>query len=211
MESVDEHLPGPVVRLSDATIADHVRLPAYLGYRDLTRTHLSDILRLHLLAEHGGLWIDATVMLTGPMPEDIVGSPFFAFSRPSDPFLLSSWLIHSRRDEPLVVSWRDALDRYWERNHAQSDYFLLHHLFEALVTYHQPLRDAWAEVPFHSYREPHLLQEAMLDEARSDALARSLASSWIHKLSYRYPARDASQPIRVVDMLIEGTQDEEEV
>lgn len=34
-------------------------------------THFSDILRCYLLAKYGGIWIDATVYITRPIPKDI--------------------------------------------------------------------------------------------------------------------------------------------
>jgi len=33
----------------------------------ITRTNLSDLLRLSLLAEHGGLWLDSTFYCSGPL------------------------------------------------------------------------------------------------------------------------------------------------
>jgi hypothetical protein len=202
LQSVQEHLPGPVLRLSDDTIGDHVSLPGYVSRRDISRTHLSDILRLHLLAEHGGMWVDATVLVTGGPPSDVDASPFFAFARPADPFLLSSWFLRATPGHPLVVAWRDALDAYWAASSTQSDYFLLHHLFEALVTYHQPLRAAWTAVPGHSFREPHFLQDAMLLPYDAQVVEAALAASWLHKLTYRYPHRGEHDPVRVVDALL---------
>ena len=41
--------------------------------------HFSDILRLSLLVRHGGLWLDATTFLSGPLPEYILNSAFFVY------------------------------------------------------------------------------------------------------------------------------------
>jgi len=49
-----------------------INLPAYIlkkvKKKKLSLTHLSDIIRMCLLYEHGGLWIDSTVLLTKPLP-----------------------------------------------------------------------------------------------------------------------------------------------
>jgi len=50
---------------------DFVNLPDYIlkkaKKKILSITHLSDITRMCLLCEHGGLWLDATVLLTAPL------------------------------------------------------------------------------------------------------------------------------------------------
>ena len=49
-----------------------VSLPDYIlkkaEKKAISITHLSDILRISLLFEHGGLWLDATVLLSAPLP-----------------------------------------------------------------------------------------------------------------------------------------------
>jgi hypothetical protein len=45
----------------------------------ISNTHFSDILRINLLAEQGGTWIDSTVLLTAKIPQDIENSSLFMF------------------------------------------------------------------------------------------------------------------------------------
>jgi hypothetical protein len=49
-----------------------INLPEYIlkkvERKKLSLTHLSDIIRMCLLYEHGGLWLDSTVLLTKPLP-----------------------------------------------------------------------------------------------------------------------------------------------
>lgn len=57
-----------IIVLDDKCLQQHIRLPSHILARreQMSITHFSDILRSYLLAEHGGTWIDATVLLTGP-------------------------------------------------------------------------------------------------------------------------------------------------
>jgi len=49
-----------------ASIPDYILKKA--EKKELSLTHLADILRICLLYEHGGLWLDSTVLLTRPLP-----------------------------------------------------------------------------------------------------------------------------------------------
>ena len=49
----------------------------------ITKTHFSDYLRTCLLLKNGGYWCDATVYMTGQIPNEITSSEFFMFKTPS--------------------------------------------------------------------------------------------------------------------------------
>ena len=44
---------------------------------DMDLTHFSDVLRYRLLLEHGGIWLDATMLLIRPFPEEILDWSFW--------------------------------------------------------------------------------------------------------------------------------------
>ena len=85
--SVD-HFAGDyqVIRLSDATVRDYIDLPEFVWEKMRTnkafnRTFFSDLLRVALLATYGGVWLDATILLSTPLPEAYTKADFFAFQR----------------------------------------------------------------------------------------------------------------------------------
>ena len=51
----------------------------------ITITHLSDILRMGLLYKYGGLWLDATILVTKKIPEEIFESKYFTVKAGLDP------------------------------------------------------------------------------------------------------------------------------
>lgn len=84
---------------------------AELGFTDRTLTvqARSDMLRMKLLAERGGVRFDATVL---PMPGmeawiDTVldGRDFFAFARPRRDMAVSNWFLASRSDNAPIRAW----------------------------------------------------------------------------------------------------------
>lgn len=205
--SVQRHAWAPVRLVTDTTIADYVTLPdVVLAKRHLmTPTHFSDVLRLHLLAAHGGCWLDATVMLTGPRPRVITSAPFFAFTRPEDPFLLSSWYLQAAAGEPLVRAWRDALVRYWEQHDTLVDYFLCHFLFEAMVTCQGWARRRWMATPVVSFEGPHRLQSMLPMPYVREEVAPVLQQEWLHKLTYKMDLPSDSAGTTVGGWLLRNT------
>ena len=75
-----------VIRLSDDTIGEYLDVPEFVweklrGNDAFTRTFFSDLLRLMLLHTYGGVWLDATVLLSGDLPREYLEMDFFAFQR----------------------------------------------------------------------------------------------------------------------------------
>jgi hypothetical protein len=100
--------------LSSATIPLH-RLEA------MRITNKSELLRLRLLFEHGGIWTDATNFCLQPLDRwvlECMDGGFFAF-RDAAPFVMvSTWFLAASRSSRLAELWRDELERFW----AAADY-----------------------------------------------------------------------------------------
>ncbi|WP_273654150.1 capsular polysaccharide synthesis protein [Cellulomonas fimi] len=191
LESVQAHRgEHPVVVLDRSTWSSYVDLPEHVLARRgaMTETHFSDILRTALLASRGGVWLDATVLLTAPLEETsrLAGpSGFYAFTRPCDPFVMSSWCMAAAPGNALVAVLRDLLSAYWRRHDELGHYFLLHFLAEVAMTMHRPSRRIWEGTPVRSFEPPHELQHALGEPFDPARLDRILRGSGVHKLNWR--------------------------
>ena len=179
---------GRYIFLDDKCIEDWIELPEMIKLKRpaMSTTHYSDIVRLLLLREHGGTWIDSTVFVTKKL--EVKKGSFFAFTRPRDPFLLSSWYLMSDMPNNYLISkWLNSLLNYWSAHSSLKDYFLLHYLFEA--NYHQDrkFRKVWREREFYSYEEPHILQSILLEKYDKATFDMVLIKSGIHKLTWKLP------------------------
>lgn len=95
----------------------------------ISNTHFSDILRTALMVEHGGIWMDATVYLTGRIPDIYFKKDLFLFSHmmPDDITIrFNSWFIISRKGEKHMTSVLEVLYRYWKDEYKVREYFLWH-------------------------------------------------------------------------------------
>jgi hypothetical protein len=86
----------------------------------LSPQKLSNLVRLSLLARHGGVWVDATCYCVKPLDSwlgDVLGSGFFAFARPGRDRLISNWFLASARGSHIASSMWGALSSYYlDRN-----------------------------------------------------------------------------------------------
>lgn len=73
-----------VIRLTDITISEYIDLPDFVWrkreYVQFTRTFFSDLLRVALLSTYGGVWLDATILLTGSIPAVYEKTDFLCIS-----------------------------------------------------------------------------------------------------------------------------------
>lgn len=189
--------PRPVRLLDQHSYAQYVQLPGdILEKHDagvIGHAHFSDILRLSLLAAHGGLWIDATVFLTRPIPETVFAEPFFSCKQTrNDPLIPShhlwaGWLLGGSRDFPLFSFVRDALIQYWRSHDTVIDYLLMDYLFD--IAYEQlPSVHAAIDALQPGCPDRHRLMERLNEPYDPAFFDRD---TWYYKLSYRYGAPKA--------------------
>jgi hypothetical protein len=82
----------------------------------LSYQHRADLLRLDLLAHHGGVWVDATCFCVQSLDEWLppnTESGFFAFHRPGPDRLMSNGFIAAEPGNVLVSRLFDRMLDYW--------------------------------------------------------------------------------------------------
>jgi hypothetical protein len=181
-----------IITLDEHSTDQYIRLPPHLLTKreQISPVHFADIIRAHLLAEYGGTWIDTTVFLTGSIDHITCELPFFAFTRPNDPLMLSNWFIHSAAGHPLMCAMRDMLTDYWKTNEVVPDYHFFHFLFECAITLHAELGQEWQAVPvlytgFHGF--PRQLHDALTVGLSQSVFQDISKRTSIHKLSWKLP------------------------
>ena len=150
-ESWEVKNPGWKVELvTEANLSQYVDIP-YL-HDDMTPQAKSDIIRLHLLAAHGGVWADATLPCLVPLDEwvdDMV--------RPAGCWMYhgrdegrgpASWFIVAKPGCELIRKWRDACVAYWRGRREAHDYFWMDALFATLQRTDPEFQRQWDSVPF---------------------------------------------------------------
>lgn len=102
--------------------ADGSPIPEFDG---LSRQQASDLVRMSLLAQYGGVWADATSFCVSPLDDWLdskLGSGFFAFARPGPDRILSSWFIAAQRENYLIMQVYEFMRSYWAGSSIRRDH-----------------------------------------------------------------------------------------
>lgn len=155
----------------------------------ISNTHFSDLLRIHLLHQYGGYWIDATCLLTAPIPQEITEEPLFMFHSHGEfsYTLIQSCFIHCAAASYTMQRWCEIMDSYWEKENKLIQYFLLHLAFVALVKQDRFFREAYERMPKKSDAPAHLLQDMARsgDRHTDELLCQVRDAGFWQKLTYQ--------------------------
>lgn len=206
LESVDRYAGEyMVIRLSDANLAEYIDVPDYILCKrgKMTVAHFSDVLRVLLLNAYGGIWLDATVMLSGLIPQEYLDYDFFAFQRDPEEQNKNYWkntyayyfgwakgfrvnmlnsVIIAKNGSQMIASIADLLLAWWKRNDTVPDYFFFQILFDVMV------KGEWRQYncPIVNDCLPHYLQQNRNDPKFSLMQGEDIVQSIrMHKLTYK--------------------------
>lgn len=85
---------------------------------DLPAQALSDVVRIKLMSDRGGVWVDATVFPIRPLKvwlPEAANSGFFAFEGYRKPLAVDSWFLAARPGHLIPSLWWDLVEKYWRK------------------------------------------------------------------------------------------------
>ena len=168
--------PTWTINLLDSNSLDRVvQLPEFYGkLPNIPMPALSDIVRIHILAEHGGIWADATTWCARSLDEwltkVVVKTGFFAYANPAPGRPISTWFLAALPHHAIVQRLKVATDNLWRSIAEQQvkvqitddpnsrDYFWFHRLFACLLEEDEHVADTWHSGTQISADAPHYLQ-----------------------------------------------------
>ncbi len=112
-----EDQPGIKPRFLAGSDADDLIQSQGIDPSGLTMQVRADLVRVHLLAEEGGVWADATLLPSRPLNSwlsaELKSSGFFAFRNAARDRMLSNWFLFADRGNYAVTRWRDVYFDYF--------------------------------------------------------------------------------------------------
>ena len=108
----------------------------------------SDIVRINLLKEYGGFWVDATVACNMSIEDWIpkyAKEGFFGFYKPNPSVEIASWFLYGEKGNRIIETWKEAVDDYW-KNPDFKGYLWFHMLFHKRVLKDPLCKDMWIKV-----------------------------------------------------------------
>ncbi|WP_349370902.1 capsular polysaccharide synthesis protein [Salinarimonas sp.] len=124
--------------------------------KDISPQAKSDIIRLSLLKNHGGVWADATLLCMQPLEPWVEEA-----AKPAGLWMYhgsgggmrptqgpASWFIVSHKNGLMIEKWKTACDSYWRSNDSVKNYFWLDALFRKLFESDKDFRECWKRAPY---------------------------------------------------------------
>lgn len=141
-----------IVILDRTNISNYITLENYidLSNKKLLLAHESDIIRLCILKEHGGLWVDSTLFCTKPLDEwlpILCTSGFFAFDRPWPNLIINVWFIYGDRNSYIINKWLESTIKYYKPRQQAHTYHIYTYLFEDLTKDNYLFQKIYKTVP----------------------------------------------------------------
>lgn len=175
----------------------------------------TDLARLRLLRDNGGVWVDATLYCLRPLDDwlpVLVRHGFFCFTwTESDRWLLwpnvmremTNWFIAALPRNELLSAWDARSQRYWEGRTTAEIYYWPHVLLEMMSLTNRSVRKRIRRMPRIGAFGPHIVHD-YIENARDydrtrDALSTGAAP--IQKLRWSWSEDDANRALALLRAL----------
>ena len=141
LDSWKYHNPDwDIVILDKDNYRDYCNIGQVLPDLNTNNLDLGDILRLFLMKDRGGVWVDATCFCNKPLDSWVHDYPeSFVFTRTDK--LLASWFIAGVPDSYLIETWYEHMLKYWNYRISSTDQYQqiywIHPLFRQIYSQDQ--------------------------------------------------------------------------
>ena len=197
VDSIIAHSNGhPVILISFENYSDFVEIPIIIlnKYKAglIGQAHFSDILRTALLAEKGGCWLDATILVTRNIEEEIFRHPIYSCKfQPDHKYITqnmwSNFFLVAQKGAVTFRFVRDMLYEYLQRNSRFIDYFMMDYIIRIGYDNIDYIKEEIDAIPLNN-TGVHDLKRMLKKEMTKDFLQKLFADTYIHKLDWRQVA-----------------------
>lgn len=185
-----------VVLVTEDNVKEYVDIPEQIytlaSKEKISITHLSDVVREHILYQQGGIWMDATLYMTAPFDVSIYQYEYYSLKGAFKIWPWTSFFQASGKGnvQPRIVS---ELFRAYLSDHDNLLTYLLLDCFIAIAC--QKSLTARQQIELIPVVDASVfeLNDHYLEESFSECVFKKIKEkSNIHKLSYKYPHSEES-------------------
>jgi hypothetical protein len=157
---------------------------------------VSDLLRISLLSNHGGVWVDATLLATKPLNSwlpDVLKNGFFAFSRGDSVRMLANWFLATTPSNLVINEWKHFVIDYWSNREVEDHYFWMHEQFGCAYRNSSSVRKCWDSVIRLQATERTILQRRLSETCSEQDRLRILGEYGpVEKLTHKLALPESS-------------------
>ena len=189
-----------LVILDESNFRDYTNLnPKYenlLNAGAISKTQFSDLLRLNLLYNRGGVWLDSTYLLTGELPSCISDLHFFTIRHgmnreyPMSKGLWTSSALGVAAYADEIKLFIDIYNNYFEKHNVLIDYLLTDYVFAVCCDHCATIRKMFTNVPPNNERVNDLL-EVMNKPYSKELVGAVTGKTVMNKCNRRFPFQES--------------------
>lgn len=182
--------------ISEENVDDFIELSPVIikKYKQgiISKTHFSDVVRVSLLLEYGGVWVDATLYMVHAIPESIWDRQFYTVTPElKAPYKVVShgrWAVFFMACQPgneLMRLTLKMMIEYWEKYDVLFDYLWMDYFWSYLQQHSECIAEMLSSVPLNNL---HCL-DINLAQEYSEEIAETIVKrkdTWFYKLSYKF-------------------------
>ncbi len=189
----------PVIVISEDNFHNYINLPQYImdkvSSKNITITHLSDIARMYLINEYGGIWLDPTILLIdNSVIKNMEGYMLYSIKhKPVEHFVnngkWTAYCLAGGKGCVVAKSMYDLFCKYWEKHDVMIDYFLIDYMLQLMYENNKNVKQLIDNIPFNNKDVEKLNQISnnIYDQSIYDEL---LQNTKIFKLSWKYKYKE---------------------
>ena len=209
-KSMKDHLKEyKIIVITEDNYKDYISFPDYIldkyNRGIISKVHFADLIRIELMATHGGTWLDGTVYCSHtPKDRFFIDSDLFLFQNlkpglDGHSLSVSSWFITASTNQPIIMLTRALLHQYWKKYNYAVDYFILHYFIQLSI---ETYPEEWKKVIPFSNSTPHILLLRLFDKYDDETWHAIKAQTPFHKLSYKFSDNDKNKSETYYKMLM---------
>ena len=179
------------------TIDQYFEIPEYINaaVREgrMGLANFADYIRYSLIFLYGGIWIDATVYTSQPIPENCFEKRFFTLKdeKIAGPSLYNSagrwttFVIGGWKGSKLFRFLKNSFEEYWKNNDTIIDYLMADYLIEIAYNRFPDVRESMDALPANNLNR-NKLRDAMMENVSKEEFSEVVkADTVFYKLSYK--------------------------
>lgn len=186
-----------LVLLEKNNIDEYINLPDYIWNKVdkgiISLTHLSDIIRMYILSEYGGYWIDSTIFLSNEIP--VYNTPFYSIKQKgfsvdhvSGEKNWTSFFIGTGKKNIMAKYVLEIFLNYWKTENMMISYLLIDYCIAIAYDHIAKLSDIILELPYDN-KNVHKMASCLNDDFDFEKWNELVKSQTVFKLSYKIPLK----------------------
>lgn len=185
-----------VILVTQENIRQYSDIPDYIFRRveqgEISFTHLSDILRVSLLAMHGGLWLDSTCWIPASIPDEVKSLRLISprtKDQPKMPFWSDSrwcgWCSGTNLvQNPLFVFTRDFFYSFYKTRSRIPFYLFIDYVYDYAYRNIPEVKTMIDTMPENNINR-NKLHFLLNEKWNKQEYSKICKNNWVFKLSYK--------------------------